>query len=68
MKLTNDIREELKDLYSNLRDAQTNWKEATDSVAQKCGVPASVVRTRIKLEATGKLDSYQENAQMVLAL
>lgn len=68
MKLTQNVKDELKDLYSNLRDAQENWKAATDAVAQKCGVPASVVRTRIKLEATGKLDSYQENAQMVLAL
>lgn len=68
MKLTQDVKEELKDLYSNLRDAQENWKAATDAVAAKCNVPASAVRTRIKLEATGKLDSYQENAQLVLAL
>lgn len=68
MRLTNEVREELKDLYSNLRDAQENWKAATDAVAAKCGVPANIVRTRIKLEATGKLDKYEENAQMVLAL
>jgi hypothetical protein len=68
MKLTNQVRDELKDLYSNLRDAQEEWKAATDAVAAKCGVPANVVRTRIKLEATGKLEKYEENAQMVLAL
>ena len=68
MKLTQNVKDELKDLYSNLRDAQENWKAATDAVAAKCGVPANVVRTRIKLEATGKLDRYEENAQMVLAL
>lgn len=68
MKLTNDVREELTDLYNNLRDAQENWKAATDAVAQKCGVPANVVRTRIKLEATGKLDKYEETSQLVLAL
>lgn len=68
MKLTQDVKDQLKDFYSNLRDAQEIWKAETDAVAQKCGVPASVVRTRIKLEATGKLDSYQENAQLVLAL
>ena len=68
MKLTNQVRDELKDLYSNLRDAQEEWKAATDAVAQKCGVPAQIVRTRIKLEATGKLDKYEENAQLVLAL
>lgn len=68
MKLTNDVREELKDLYSNLRDAQENWREATDAVAAKCGVPPNVVRTRIKLEATGKLDKYEETSQLVLAL
>ena len=68
MKLTPQVRDELKDLYNNLRDAQENWKAATDAVADKCGVPANVVRTRIRLEATGKLDKYEENAQMVLAL
>lgn len=68
MKLTNDVREELTDLYNNLRDAQEVWKAATDAVAAKCNVPAQAVRTRIKLEATGKLDKYQENAQLVLAL
>ena len=68
MKLTPDIKDELIDLYNNLRDAQENYKAATDAVAQKLGVPASVVRTRVKLEATGKLSRYEENAQMVLAL
>ena len=68
MKLTPQVRDELKDLYSNLRDAQENWREATDAVAAKCGVPANVVRTRIRLEATGKLDKYEETSQLVLAL
>lgn len=68
MRLTQDVKEELKDLYSQLRDAQENWKAATDAVAAKCNVPGAAVRTRIKLEATGKLEHYQENAQLVLAL
>ena len=68
MRLTQNVKDELKDLYSNLRDAQENWREATDAVAQKCGVPANVVRTRIRLEATGKLDKYEETSQLVLAL
>ena len=68
MKLPTAVKDELKDLYSNLRDAQENWRAATDAVAAKCGVPANVVRTRIRLEATGKLDKYEETSQLVLAL
>lgn len=68
MKLSPAVKDELTDLYHNLRDAQTIWKEATDAAAQKYGVPPSIVRTRIKLEATGKLDKWEETQQMVLAL
>lgn len=68
MKLTPPVKDELIDLYNNLRDAQENWKAATDAVAAKCGVAGGIVRTRIRLEATGKLNKWEETQQLVLAL
>jgi hypothetical protein len=68
MKLTQEVKDELIHLYNELRDSQENWKAATDSVAAKCSVPANIVRTRIKLEATGKLAKWEETQQLVLAL
>ena len=68
MKLTPEVKDELIHLYNDLRDAQENWKAATDAVAAKCGVPGQIVRTRVKLEATGKLAKWEETQQLVLAL
>lgn len=68
MKIDRAVKEELLDLYSALRDSQENWREATQAVADKMGKKAKHVRQRIKLEATGKLEEFETDAQMVLEL
>lgn len=68
MKIDRAVKEELLDLYSNLRDAQENWKEATQAVADKMGKKAKHIRQRIKLEATGKLEEFEQDLQLVLEL
>ena len=68
MKIERAVKGELLDLYSNLRDAQENWKEATQAVADKMGKKAKHIRQRIKLEATGKLEEFEQDLQLVLEL
>lgn len=68
MRLDPNVKDELIDLYNNLRDAQENYKAATDAAAQKIGAKAAHVRMRVRLEATGKLHSYHDEVQLVLAL
>ena len=68
MRLNAKVKEELIDLYNNLRDAQENWKAATDSAANAVNAKPAHVRTHIRLVATGKLQSFHDDAQMVLAL
>ena len=68
MKLPQNVKDELIHLYNDLRDAQENWKAATDAAAARYNTVPGVVRTRVKLEATGKLAKWEETQQMVLAL
>ena len=68
MKLPNDVKEELLTLYSDLRDARENYNEAVKAVAEKFGKKPGVIKKRIKLDAEGKLDQYQQEIQLVLEL
>lgn len=68
MRLDPKVKDELIDLYNNLRDAQENYREATKAVADKFGKKAKHIRQRIKLEATGKVEEFKDDAQMVLDL
>ena len=68
MKLPNEVKDELLTLYSDLRDARENFNEAVKAVAEKYNKKPGVVRKRIKLEAEHKLDAYEAELQMVLAL
>lgn len=68
MRLDPKVKDELLDLYSNLRDAQENWKEATQAVADKYNKKPKHIRQHIKLVATGKLEEFRDDVQLVLAL
>ena len=68
MKLPNDVKDELLTLYSDLRDARENYNEAVKAVAEKFGKKPGVIKKRIKLDAEGKLDQYQQEIQLVLEL
>ena len=68
MKLPNEVKDELLTLYSDLRDARENYNEAVKAVAEKFGKKPGVIKKRIKLDAEGKLDQYQQEIQLVLEL
>lgn len=68
MRLTNEVKADLSNLYDQLRDAQEVWREATKAAADKIGKKPKHVRQYIKLVCTGKLDEYREDVQMVLEL
>ena len=68
MKLPNDVKEELLTLYSDLRDARENYNEAVKAVAEKFGKKPGVIKKRIKLDAEGKLELFQQEIQLVLEL
>lgn len=68
MRLAQEVKDDLCNLYDQLRDAQEVWKEATKAAADKHGKKAKHVRQYIKLVSTGKLDEYREDVQMVLEL
>jgi len=68
MKLPNDVKEELLTLYSDLRDARENYNEAVKAVAEKFGKKPGVIKKRIKLDAEGKMEQYQQEIQLVLEL
>lgn len=68
MRLDAKVKDELIDLYNHLRDAQENYREATKAVADKYGKKAKHIRQRIKLEATGKLEEFVDDTQLVLDL
>jgi len=68
MKLPTAVKDELLDLYSQLRDARENYNEAAKAVADKYNKKPGVVKKRIKLEAEGKLQSFEEEMQLVLEL
>ena len=55
MRLPQNVKEELLDLYSQLRDARENYNEAAKAVADKFNKKPGVVKKRIKLEAEHKL-------------
>lgn len=68
MKLPNDVKEELLTLYSDLRDARENYNEAVKAVADKYNKKPGVIKKRIKLDAEGKMNLFQEEVQLVLEL
>ena len=68
MKLPNDVKDELLTLYSDLRDARENYNEAVKAVAEKFGKKPGVIKKRIKLDAEGKMEQYQQEIQLVLEL
>lgn len=68
MKLPTAVKDELLDLYSQLRDARENYNEAAKAVADKYNKKPGVVKKRIKLEAEGKLQAFEEEMQLVLEL
>ena len=68
MKLPNDVKDELITLYSDLRDARENYNEAVKAVAEKFGKKPGVIKKRIKLDAEGKMEQYQQEIQLVLEL
>ena len=68
MKLPNNVKDELLTLYSDLRDARENYNEAVKAVAEKYNKKPGVIKKRIKLDAEGKMSSFQEEVQLVLEL
>lgn len=66
MKLPNDVKEELLTLYSDLRDARENYNEAVKAVSEKYNKKPGVIKKRIKLDAEGKMEQYQQEIQLVL--
>lgn len=68
MKLPTAVKDDLLDLYSQLRDARENYNEAAKAVADKYNKKPGVVKKRIKLEAEGKLQAFEEEMQLVLEL
>ena len=68
MRLTEDVKADLLSLYDQLRDAQEVWREASKAAADKIGKKPKHVRQYIKLVATGKMEEYREDVQMVLEL
>lgn len=68
MRLDPKVKDELLDLYSALRDSQENWREATQAVADKYNKKPKHIRQHIKLVATGKLEEFRDDVQLVLAL
>ena len=68
MKLPQNVKDELLDLYSQLRDALENYNEAEKAVADKFNKKPGVVKKRIKLEAEHKLEAYEAELQLVLEL
>jgi len=68
MKLPTAVKDELLTLYSDLRDARENFNEAVKAVAEKYNKKPGVVKKRIRLEAEHKLEAYEQEIQLVLAL
>ena len=68
MKLPNNVKDELITLYSDLRDAKENYNEACKAVADKYNQKPGIVKKRIRLEAEHKLEAYEQEIQLVLAL
>ena len=66
MKLPNDVKDELLTLYSDLRDARENYNEAVKAVSEKYNKKPGVIKKRIKLDAEGKMEQYQQEIQLVL--
>lgn len=68
MRIRTEVKEELKHLYNELREAQEIWVAATDEQAKLVGVKGGLVRKHIRLFATGKLAAALEEQQLMLNL
>lgn len=68
MKLPEDVKADLSNLYNSMRDAQEVYREATKFAAAKHGKKAKHVRQHIKLLSIGKLAEFENDAQLVLEL
>ena len=68
MRLAQEVKDDLCNLYDQLRDAQEVYREATKAAADKHGKKPKHVRQYIKLVSTGKLDEFREDVQLVLEL